>query len=238
MDQSVVSGIGNVYRAELLFRARLDPHKPGKDVPEDTARALWRDWTKLLRIGVKTGQMMTMDGLSAKKYEAALANREDRHWVYHRDRRAVPRLRNAHRDGNGCGQEAVLLPGRPGLKRPTIRAVEDSSSMRYTPHYILKDEDEVKRLIRENPWATIISNTEKGLVASHYPVMLEEDRPGISIVSHVGRPDERNHELGHHEVLVIIAGAHGYISPGWYENSSSCPPGTTRPPTCTARRRS
>jgi endonuclease-8 len=84
MDQSVVSGIGNVYRAELLFRARLDPHKPGKDVPEDTARGLWRDWTKLLRIGIRTGQMMTMDGLSKKKREAALANREDRHWVYHR----------------------------------------------------------------------------------------------------------------------------------------------------------
>ncbi len=84
MDQSVVSGIGNVYRAELLFRARLDPHKPGKDVPEDTLRALWKDWTKLLKLGVKTGQMMTMDGLSTKQYEAALANREDRHWVYHR----------------------------------------------------------------------------------------------------------------------------------------------------------
>lgn len=84
MDQAVVSGIGNVYRAELLFRARLDPHKPGKDVAEDTIRALWRDWTKLLRIGVQTGQMMTMDGLSKTRYAAALARREDRHWVYHR----------------------------------------------------------------------------------------------------------------------------------------------------------
>jgi transcriptional regulator len=95
--------------------------------------------------------------------------------------------------------------------------------MRYTPHYILTDENEVKRLIRENPWATIVSNTAKGLVASHYPVVLEEDEPGISIVSHVGRPDERAHELGEHEVLVIIAGAHGYISPGWYENEEFVP---------------
>jgi endonuclease VIII len=85
MDQSVVSGIGNVYRAELLFRARLDPHTPGKDVPEETVRALWRDWTKLLKIGVKTGQMMTMDRLSKTRYAAALARREDRHWVYHRE---------------------------------------------------------------------------------------------------------------------------------------------------------
>jgi endonuclease-8 len=84
MDQSVVSGIGNVYRAELLFRARLDPHTPGKDVPEETVRGLWKDWTKLLKIGVKTGQMLTMDGLGKKQQAAALANREDRHWVYHR----------------------------------------------------------------------------------------------------------------------------------------------------------
>ncbi|NYF11082.1 formamidopyrimidine-DNA glycosylase [Leifsonia sp. AK011] len=84
MDQSVVSGIGNVYRAELLFRARLNPHTPGRDVPEETVRALWRDWTKLLKIGVKTGQMLTMDGLRGARYEAALASRDDRHWVYHR----------------------------------------------------------------------------------------------------------------------------------------------------------
>lgn len=84
MDQSVVAGIGNVYRAELLFRARLDPHTPGRLVPEETLRALYKDWTKLLKLGVKLGQMMTMEGLSPKKYQAALASRDDRHWVYHR----------------------------------------------------------------------------------------------------------------------------------------------------------
>lgn len=84
MDQSVVSGIGNVYRAELLFRARLNPHIPGRDLPEDTIRALWRDWDHLLRVGVATGQMMTMDGLSPQAYDGAMASRSDRHWVYHR----------------------------------------------------------------------------------------------------------------------------------------------------------
>ena len=85
MDQSVVSGIGNVYRAEILFRARLDPHTPGKLIPEELLRELWRDWVRLLDIGVTTGQMMTMDGLTADEYTAALASRDDRHWVYHRE---------------------------------------------------------------------------------------------------------------------------------------------------------
>ncbi|MET4100471.1 endonuclease-8 [Agrococcus sp. UYP10] len=85
MDQSVVAGIGNVYRAELLFRARMDPHRPGNVVPEDELRRLWRDWVKLLRIGVETGQMLTIDGLRGARRAAALANRADRHWVYKRE---------------------------------------------------------------------------------------------------------------------------------------------------------
>ena len=84
MDQSVVSGIGNVYRAEMLYRQRLNPHTPGRDVPEDVVRALWRDWVRLLAIGVETGQMMTMDDLPPERYRAAMASRDDRHWVYHR----------------------------------------------------------------------------------------------------------------------------------------------------------
>lgn len=84
MDQSVVSGIGNVYRAEMLYRARLNPHTPGKSVPEEIVRELWRDWVRLLAIGVETGQMMTMDDLSPAEYRAAMASRDDRHWVYHR----------------------------------------------------------------------------------------------------------------------------------------------------------
>ncbi|HKP06379.1 MAG TPA: DNA-formamidopyrimidine glycosylase family protein [Microbacterium sp.] len=84
MDQNVVSGIGNVYRAELLFRARQNPHTPGRDVREEVVRELWRDWVRLLAIGVETGQMMTMDDLDPEAYRAAMASRDDRHWVYHR----------------------------------------------------------------------------------------------------------------------------------------------------------
>jgi len=84
MDQEVVAGIGNVYRAELLFRARLDPYRPGKDVPEELVRRLWQDWSHLLRVGVETGHMLTMDGLEGEDLVRAKASRDDRHWVYHR----------------------------------------------------------------------------------------------------------------------------------------------------------
>lgn len=65
MDQSVVSGIGNVYRAELLFRARQNPFTPGREVREEVARALWQDWVHLLGIGYETGLMYTMDDEAA-----------------------------------------------------------------------------------------------------------------------------------------------------------------------------
>jgi endonuclease-8 len=85
MDQSVVAGIGNVYRAEMLFRAGIDPYRPGKLITEDEAWALWRDWVYLLEIGVQTGQMMTKDGLKGEAWREAMANRADRHWAYKRE---------------------------------------------------------------------------------------------------------------------------------------------------------
>lgn len=76
MDQSVVSGIGNVYRAEMLFRARQNPFTPGREVREEVLRELWRDWVHLLGIGFDTGLMYTMDD------EATGGVPE--HWVYKR----------------------------------------------------------------------------------------------------------------------------------------------------------
>lgn len=95
--------------------------------------------------------------------------------------------------------------------------------MRHTPRYLMTDADEVKRLIRHNPWATFVSPASTGLVASHYPALLEEDEDGIVIASHFGRPDEQLHELGAHEILVIIQGPHDYVSPSLYEPGDLVP---------------
>lgn len=96
--------------------------------------------------------------------------------------------------------------------------------MRQNPSFVLASDEGVKRLIRENPWVTIVSRTDAGeLVASHYPIVLRDDLDGIVIESHVGRPDELLHELGRHEVLIVVQGPHGYISPGWYDGGPAVP---------------
>jgi len=95
--------------------------------------------------------------------------------------------------------------------------------MRHTPRYLMTDPEEVKRLVRAHPWATLVSATSTGLVASHYPVLLDESTADITLLSHVGRPDDVLHELGRHEMLVIVQGPHDYVSPSWYEPGDVVP---------------
>jgi len=88
--------------------------------------------------------------------------------------------------------------------------------VRKNPHYVLDDLDEIKRLIDENLWATLVSPASAGLVASHYPILVDRGREELSVVTHLGRPDDRVHELPDHELLIIVQGPHGYISSSWY----------------------
>ena len=85
MDQSVVAGIGNVYRAEILFRHRLDPYRPASAHSPELASALWTDWGALLRDGITTGVMLTREDLSPSERKKALRSPKDRHWVYKRE---------------------------------------------------------------------------------------------------------------------------------------------------------
>ncbi len=61
MRQDIVAGIGNIYRAELLFRARLEPHRPGRELAQPMWRRLWTDLAGLLREGVRTGRIVTTE---------------------------------------------------------------------------------------------------------------------------------------------------------------------------------
>lgn len=80
MNQSVISGIGNVYRAEILFRAGIDPYAPGKNLTAEQLHEIWRDSVELLKVGVKTGFMITRDELTKKR-----PSKEERNFVYKRE---------------------------------------------------------------------------------------------------------------------------------------------------------
>lgn len=88
--------------------------------------------------------------------------------------------------------------------------------MRHNPAHAVTDPEVVRDLVRENPWATLVSDGDGELVASHYPVLLDEETDDLALLTHVGRPDEEVHGFGAREVMVIVQGRHGYVSPSWY----------------------
>jgi transcriptional regulator len=96
--------------------------------------------------------------------------------------------------------------------------------MRHNPLFASDDPDLVRQLVREHPWATLVTTTSAGLAASHYPVMLDEEAAGLTLLTHLGRPDDEVLEIDRGEIMVIIQGHHGYISPSWYSKSERLVP--------------
>jgi endonuclease-8 len=83
MDQAVVAGVGNVYRAELLFRAGISPYRSAQDLDHETADALWTDMVEMLALGVKYDRIITVRPEHAEKPPSKL-KRAERHYVYKR----------------------------------------------------------------------------------------------------------------------------------------------------------
>ena len=59
MDQSVIAGVGNIFRAETLFRRGIDPHRPARSLTEQQLLGLWEDLVLLMGIGVRNGRIIT-----------------------------------------------------------------------------------------------------------------------------------------------------------------------------------
>lgn len=57
MDQKVVAGVGNVYRAEVLFRHNVSPYRPGRSLTRAEWDAVWLDLVELMKVGVRRGLM-------------------------------------------------------------------------------------------------------------------------------------------------------------------------------------
>jgi endonuclease-8 len=60
MDQSVMAGVGNVYRSELLYRHRIDPYRPGTSIDEAEFDAMWTDLVELMKVGLRRGKIIVV----------------------------------------------------------------------------------------------------------------------------------------------------------------------------------
>ncbi|MBQ9917457.1 MAG: FMN-binding negative transcriptional regulator [Microbacterium sp.] len=95
--------------------------------------------------------------------------------------------------------------------------------MRQNPSFAMTDVGEIRRLIEHHPWVTLVASTPDGLVASHYAVLLDDSRDDLTTVGHVGKPDDAILGLGDRELLVVVQGPHGYITPRWYGDGPAVP---------------
>lgn len=75
MDQSVLAGVGNVYRSEVLFRHRLSPFTEGRRMKRASWRLVWADLLRLMPLGVATGRIVTVED-QVLEVEAALGRGE------------------------------------------------------------------------------------------------------------------------------------------------------------------
>lgn len=83
MDQKVIAGVGNVYRAEVLFRQRIDPLLPGRELTAEAAGLLWDDTAAVMADGVRDGRIITTTAAFWGDRNS-LPPAEDAHFVYRR----------------------------------------------------------------------------------------------------------------------------------------------------------
>ncbi|MEM6332488.1 MAG: DNA-formamidopyrimidine glycosylase family protein [Planctomycetota bacterium] len=114
MDQSVVSGIGNIYRCELLYRAGIHPLSEARALSREQFDALWDDAVAMLKIGVRVGKIVTTEPeeFGAKNHRALTA--DQRFYVYRRtkclrDGKKVEKFTIANRNVFACPETQKRL---------------------------------------------------------------------------------------------------------------------------------
>jgi endonuclease-8 len=84
MQQDVLAGIGNIYRAELLFRERVNPFLEGREVPVESLRAMWKDAIPLMKAGMVDRRIVTTRAKDRPTKKTGKPLKEEVHYVYRR----------------------------------------------------------------------------------------------------------------------------------------------------------
>jgi DNA-formamidopyrimidine glycosylase len=111
LDQSVVAGVGNVYRAEVLFLCGIHPETPASSLGEEEVKELWNVIRSELRNGVDDGRIVTV-----RPREVGAARRRDlpkqlRVYTYKRDRRPCRRCGTEIASAEMAGRRTWWCPG-------------------------------------------------------------------------------------------------------------------------------
>jgi endonuclease VIII len=113
LDQSVISGVGNVYRAEALFITGIHPSRPGRALETAETDALWTTVSAMLKQGVKDNRIITVDRSELDLPKGRRIRRGEATYVYHRDRclRCGTPIRTVELAGRPCYYCPTCQPG-------------------------------------------------------------------------------------------------------------------------------
>ena len=112
MDQKVLAGVGNVYRAEVLFRHRIHPLRPGATLRRGQFQAMWDDLVELMDEGVRTGRIDTVRPEHTPEAMGREPRRDDHGgevYVYRRTGQPCLVCGTAVRTAVLVGQQSVLV---------------------------------------------------------------------------------------------------------------------------------
>jgi len=85
------------------------------------------------------------------------------------------------------------------------------------PEYAWPGTDaDLRALVAEHPWVTLVSSTPHGLVVSHLPVVPDPGLPDVAVLGHLPVTDATDHHLGEVPTVMVVQGVHGYVSASWY----------------------
>jgi endonuclease-8 len=84
MEQDVMAGVGNIYRAELLFRARQSPFTPGREVRPQVVKEMWKEAGPLMRAGMVDRRIVTTLAKD-REHTRGKVLVGDEHYVYRRN---------------------------------------------------------------------------------------------------------------------------------------------------------
>lgn len=84
LDQKIIAGIGNVYRAEALFLTGIDPRTPANALGEEEVSRLWTMSADLLKAGERAGRIITVDPADVGARRTSDLSRHERLYVYKR----------------------------------------------------------------------------------------------------------------------------------------------------------
>ena len=111
MDQAAISGVGNIFRAESLYRQKIDPLRPGKSLSDEELQRLWEDNKHLLVIGVRVGRIITTEPEDRPGIPETEAWPEHANYVYKHQGEACPRCGTTIRMEEIAGRKLYWCPG-------------------------------------------------------------------------------------------------------------------------------